>query len=245
MEKLRFLKPIVQKPLGLLGLEIRKKIPSEMEQLRNFLAINRIDTVLDIGANVGQFGSLLRASGYQKKILSFEPVTSAYEKLVETAKSDSLWTVAPRCAVGGKTGINRINISMNTQSSSILPIMKAHTDSESRSSYVGTESVNVITLDQCKLFDRNERIYIKIDTQGFEQQVIDGASKLLKSAIGLQVELSLTALYQGQGNFISIIKQLADLDFEIWAFNQSFLDFSSGRQLQVDLTCFRKEAVAA
>ena len=241
MEQLRFMKPLVQAPLKALGLEVRKRIPGEMEQLANFLAIHKIDTVLDIGANIGQFGSLLRGAGYSNRILSFEPVSDAYSSLLQASKSDAKWTVAPRCAVGAKAGKTSINISQNSQSSSLLPILKTHTDSEIRSSYVGTETVDVIALDECELINPAERIYIKIDTQGFEQHVLDGAKNLLKTARGLQLEMSLAPLYEGQGNYLSIIKQTSDLGFEPWAFNQSFVDFKTGRQLQVDLTCFRPQ----
>jgi FkbM family methyltransferase len=229
----------VQRTLQSLGWEIKRFTLDEMSQLAKFLAIHKVDTVLDVGANIGQFATTLRMAGYPGKIISFEPQSEAYARLTAMAAKDPNWTVAPRCAVGAASGEIEMNISDNSVSSSALPILEAHTGSAPASRYVATETAPVIRLDDCDLVPRTERIFIKIDTQGFEQHVIDGAPELIKLARGIQMEMSLAPLYKGQADFMALMAQMQNAGFELWALNPGFADSSSGRLLQADSTFFR------
>jgi FkbM family methyltransferase len=229
----------VQRTLQSLGWEIKRFTLDEMSQLAKFLAIHKVDTVLDVGANIGQFATTLRMAGYPGKIISFEPQSEAYARLTAMAAKDPNWTVAPRCAVGAASGEIEMNISDNSVSSSALPILEAHTGSAPASRYVAKETAPVIRLDDCDLVTRTERIFIKIDTQGFEQHVIDGAPELIKLARGIQMEMSLAPLYEGQADFMALMAQMQNAGFELWALNPGFADSSSGRLLQADSTFFR------
>jgi FkbM family methyltransferase len=229
----------VQRTLQSLGWEIKRFTLDEMSQLAKFLAIHKVDTVLDVGANIGQFATTLRMAGYPGKIISFEPQSEAYARLTAMAAKDPNWTVAPRCAVGAAPGEIEMNISDNSVSSSALPILEAHTGSAPASRYVAKETAPVIRLDDCDLVTRTERIFIKIDTQGFEQHVIDGAPELIKLARGIQMEMSLAPLYKGQADFMALMAQMQNAGFELWALNPGFADSSSGRLLQADSTFFR------
>jgi len=92
--------------------------------LARALNANGITTVFDIGANKGQFGSELRRDGYLGKIISFEPMVAAHAVLSSCARGDKLWHVHERCAIGAHDDSIMINVSKNSGSSSILPIMK-------------------------------------------------------------------------------------------------------------------------
>src|SRR5579864_2237693 len=83
-------------------LRLKKMYPrrSEYSQLVRMLASRNVSVVFDIGANVGQFGKELRLAGYRGRIVSFEPLSSAYARLTKATKGDSNWIVAPRMAVG-------------------------------------------------------------------------------------------------------------------------------------------------
>jgi hypothetical protein len=133
-----------------------------------------------------------------------------------------------------------MNISNNSVSSSALPILADHTDGAPDSRYVGVEKAPVITLDDCQLFVRDKTTFLKVDTQGFEQQVLDGARELLKSLVGVQLEMSLAPLYEGQPDFVSLIDQMQKSGFDIWALNPGFYNRKTGRLLQADATFFRK-----
>jgi FkbM family methyltransferase len=229
----------VQRTLQSVGWEIKRFTLEEMSQLARFLAIHKIDTVLDVGANIGQFATTLRLAGYPGKIISFEPQSKAYARLTAMAAKDAKWTVAPRCAVGAAQGEIEMNISDNSVSSSALPILEAHTGSAPASRYVGTETAPVIRLDDCDLIPRTDRLFIKIDTQGFEQHVLDGAPELIKLARGAQMEMSLAPLYAGQADFMGLMAQMQKAGFDLWALNPGFADRETGRLLQADSTFFR------
>lgn len=229
----------IQRTLRRFGWEIRRFSLDEMAHLNQMLDHHRVDTVIDVGANIGQFGSALRAAGFTGRIISFEPQSDAYERLCAIAAQDSRWDVAPRCAVGDTTSEITINISGNSVSSSALPILDAHTGSAPASRYVAHETAPLIKLDDCDFIPRAQRLFLKIDTQGYEQQVLDGAPELLKTIIGAKVELSFAPLYDGQADYIAILTQMRSLDFDVWAVNPGFGDQSSGRLLQADITFFR------
>jgi FkbM family methyltransferase len=229
----------IQRGLRRFGWEIKRFQLSEMEQLNRFLTLHRVATVLDVGANIGQFATTLRQVGFQGRIVSFEPQSKAHSSLVHEASSDPLWHVAPRCAIGAETGEIEINISNNSVSSSVLPILEAHVTSWPDSRYVATEKASVIRLDDFPLTKENEPTFLKVDTQGFEQQVLDGAPKLLQSLVGVQLEMSLAPLYEGQADFISLMNQMRKSGFDVWALNPGISNWKTGRLLQVDGTFIR------
>lgn len=230
----------IQRVLRSFGWEIRRFSLDEMAHLNQMLGHHRVNTVLDVGANIGQFATTLRQAGFAGRIISFEPQSDAYARLTAAAARDPLWDVAPRCAVGAVSGELTMNISDNSVSSSALPILEAHTASAPASRYVRSETAPVITLDTCDLVPPSGRIFLKIDTQGFEQQVIDGAPELLKRVIGVQTELSLAPLYEGQADFLSILNQMRALGFDTWAINPGFDNRETGQLLQADATFFRR-----
>lgn len=239
MNSLTPIKFAIQRVLRSLGWEIRRFSLDEMTHLNQMLSHHCIDTVLDVGANIGQFATTLRQTGFLGEIISFEPQSDAHARLVAMSASDPRWTVVSRCAVGAAPGELTMNISDNSVSSSALPILDMHTDSAPASRYIRTETAPVITLDSCDEVPATGRIFVKIDTQGFEQQVIDGAKQLFTRAIGVQTELSLAPLYEGQADFLEILNQMQMLGFSTWAINPGFADRAKGRLLQVDVTYFR------
>jgi FkbM family methyltransferase len=229
----------IQRFLRSRGWEIRRFKMGEIEQLSKSLALHGVTTVLDVGANIGQFGQSLRQSGYAGRIISFEPQSDAHAKLSALAKMDSNWIVAPRCALGGTPGELDINISDNSVSSSLLPILGDHVSNAPSSRYVRTEKVPVIRLDDCDLIPANETIFIKIDTQGFEEHVLNGAPKLLERAAGLQLEMSIAALYKGQADWLALLGRAKKLGYVVWHLETGFLDKATGQVLQADAALFR------
>ena len=85
-----------------------------------FVTDRDIDVVLDVGANVGQFGASLRAQGYRGKIVSYEPISTVYQTLAATTATDLEWEIN-NFALGLKTEYVTINVSRSSEFSSILP----------------------------------------------------------------------------------------------------------------------------
>jgi FkbM family methyltransferase len=201
-------------------------------------------TLLDVGSNVGQFGLNMREAGFTGPIISFEPTSAAHARLKQNAAHDANWTVAPRCAVGAKRGTTTINISENSVSSSVLPMLNRHAESAPQSKYVSAEVVDVITLDSCDLIPKDQPVYIKIDTQGFELEVLKGAKSILARAHGVLTEVSLTPLYEGAPDYRAVCDLMAGHGFSVWAIKRGYIDRKTGQQLQADFMFFRDKPAA-
>ena len=174
-------------------------------------------------------------------MLSFEPLSEAHVKLAKNSRKDHEWIVAPRMALGSKDGTSRINISANYSSSSILNMLDEHVDGAPESVYINSEDVRRAKLDTINsdYIGKGNNIFLKIDVQGFEYQVLEGAKKTLLSVQGMEVELSLTPLYNGQMLFHDMLEYISLLGFELIDILPEFRHQKTGRLLQVNGLFFR------
>lgn len=211
---------------------VRDPFPVRIAAALGFFAL---DTVIDVGANVGQYGSSLRAAGYRGRIVSCEPLSDAYARLERRAGSDAAWT-AVRTAVGAGPGTTSINVSANSYSSSVLPMTSAHTGAAPGSEYVATETVEVTTLAALVKAQSIDpaRTWLKIDTQGYESQVLDGAADLVGAFAAIQLELSFVPLYDGQALFDELVGRLTGAGLSMYGLDGGFSDPRTGRTLQCD-----------
>ena len=239
------MKELLRNVIHKIGWDVHRLSPSSNQavQLKKSLDIVNANLVFDIGANIGQFASDLRSVGYQGKIVSFEPLTSAREKLLKLAKRDRGWLVHDQCAIGDHDGRIEINIAGNSVSSSELPMLESHSSAAVGSAYVAAEIVPIRQLDGIapKYLENGCNLFIKIDTQGYEWQVLDGARETLKHARGLLCEISLVPLYQGQRLWRDVIARLEADGFELWALQKGFTDPHTGRSLQLDAIFLRQD----
>jgi FkbM family methyltransferase len=231
------------KMLRYLGLEVHRinVLSNSYFQLCKALNAFDINIIFDIGANIGQFTTELRSFGYKEKVISFEPLSDAYQNLVKVAAHDSNWKIHKQGAIGNFDGEIEINIAGNSASSSILPMLDYHISAAKGTAYIGAEKVQISKLDSIasQYLSPSDNLLIKIDTQGFEWQVLDGGADTLKKAKGIACELSLVPLYEGQHLWLDVLDRLQLEGFTLWSFNQGFIDSKNGRTLQVDATFFR------
>lgn len=195
-----------------------------------------IDLILDVGANTGQFAKQMRDDiGYSGNIISFEPLSSEYKVLKEKADNDDKWK-AINCAIGDMEEKSKINIAGNSYSSSILGMLELHEKSAPESKYIGSEIIDVKTLDNImnELKIKEENIYLKIDTQGFESKVIKGAANVLKHIDTIQLEMSLIPLYKDELLFNDMYNLLVSKGYSLVTIEPGFSDKNSGQMLQVD-----------
>jgi FkbM family methyltransferase len=228
-----------------LGYDIRRYSPETVQdaQLGAMLTGHNVDLVLDVGANTGQFAWTLRKRiGYPGRIVSFEPMAAAHEELRKAASGDSRWEIAPRAALGAASGSILINISGNSVSSSVLPMLDTHASAAPESRYVGKETVPLVTLDEAAFdsLQASSAPFLKIDTQGYEAEVLKGAPAVLAKCVGVQIEMSLVPLYAGQVLILDLWNLMNQAGLELWSMTPAFIDPRSGRLLQVDATFFRK-----
>lgn len=233
----------IKRALNAIGIEAHRFHPETSPLARRMSALRYfgIDVVMDIGANDGQFAKELRAGGYSGRIISFEPLTAAHLQLLHESNGDSAWDVHPRCALGDRLGEIEMNIAGNSVSSSILPMLTSHRFASPASAYRGRESAPQITLDSVAgpYFEGARAPFLKIDTQGYEWHVLDGAFETLPKARGIEMELSLVPLYEGQHLWSECIERLEAEGFVLWALEPVFVDPATGRTLQCDGLFFR------
>jgi FkbM family methyltransferase len=214
---------------------------SQDARLLKQLSHQGIDTVIDVGANDGGYGRFLRSGGYTGSILSFEPLADAHEQLCIAAAKSTNWHVAPRMALGDEDSEVEIHLAGNSTSSSILPMEELHALAEPRSRYIGVQRVPLHRLDNVEheVIRHGKLILLKIDTQGYEMPVLKGSQHILDRVCGVQIELSLSPLYDGQIQYREMINWLSDKGFELWNVMPGFVDQRSGRMLQMDGVFFR------
>lgn len=216
-------------------------------QIQALLVHHRIDLVIDVGANTGQYAQSLRRAGYRGRILSFEPLKDAWEQCAARAAGDPMWTLAPRCALGAADAVAEIHVARNSVSSSLLPMHDIHRAAAPESSYVGSESVEVRRLDHvaAEAVSSCMRPFLKVDTQGYEREVLEGASGIVSGLTGIQLEMSLTPLYEGSPTISDLLQLMERWQFKPYALLPAFTDPESGRMLQVDGLFFREPSTAS
>ncbi len=228
----------------LLGVDVRAYKParSESARLAKLLAHHNIDLVLDVGANQGQYARYLRSIGYRGRIVCFEPLSDAFAILCKYAKNDDKIIIAPRMGLGDRKASVSINIAANSESSSLLTVSDTHLKAEPQVKSIGTETIPLDRLDEVAndyLADAKS-VFLKIDVQGYELSVFRGAAGLLPGIKGLQLELSLEPLYEGEPLYQEMIEIVESAGFELYDINPCFSDNVTGKTYQLDGIFFRK-----
>lgn len=226
------------------GLEIQRADARTMPFLRitEMLHQRGLSTVLDVGANDGGYATDLLAAGYRGAVISFEPIPDCYQTLLEkTAKHAPRWTVGPRVALSNEDATATFHLAGNSVSSSLLTMTDEHTSAAPASATVGTLEVTTKRLDtvlpQLGLLGH---LFLKLDVQGAEQLVLEGAADALRGPIrGVQLEMSLEELYSGQSTARALDDTLRAAGFACWDMVPGFRDPKSHRLLQYDGVYFR------
>jgi len=224
------------------------RINKNITQNQNLLTFDlikqyKIDLILDVGANLGQFASDIRSAGYQNKIISFEPIYECYKHL--TSIADSEWQVK-NFALGNKNSKERINISNKTVYSSILDVNKFGKSNFSDSIKVtGKQDIQVKKLDDIinKLINNlnKKKVFLKIDTQGYDNQVIRGALETLKHVQILQTEISCKGIYKDTPSVTERLDELFGIGFNIVGIFPISRDKNTMEILEFDCLLIRRE----
>ena len=225
----------------------RRKSRPPNAQLAAVLEHFGITCVLDVGANCGQYGAMLREWGYGGRIVSFEPLAQAHAALARRAARDPGWQVAPRIALGERDGEVAIEVSAESDMSSILAQSALLRRISPSSTVIGKETVPLRRLDGVadSYLERDDRAFLKIDTQGYEPQVLAGAAVLLERLLGIQLEMALVPIYEGEQGFCVTLDQLAAAGFEPYLLLPGYFERKLARQLQVDGVFMRPTAAPA
>jgi FkbM family methyltransferase len=198
-----------------------------------------VDLCIDVGANTGQYGLMLIKSGFKGKIVSIEAQPKAHSELVDVSAKFANWLVTDSCAVGDCEGEIIFQIAGNSFSSSALNMNVRHIDAAPESAPIGTISVKQYKLETVldKYLDLLvfNTIYLKLDTQGYEKNILYGISDDLWRKIKyVELELSLIELYDGQALFGFYIDYMKERNFVLIKLKTEFSDLKTNEILQLN-----------
>jgi FkbM family methyltransferase len=195
----------------------------EVEQLRRMLSYYSVDCVFDIGANKGQYAEMLRKSvGFKGLIISFEPIPEAAAEVRRKARNDSNWIVQEQ-AVAAHDGEQTFNIMNNSQFSSLSEPRHDEVDifqnqnKSSRTIKVITEKLGTA---YHRLLEEYEfkRPFLKMDTQGYDMEIVVNGRDVLDNFIGLQSELAIKKIYESAVDYRQVISYYEECGFTLSAF---------------------------
>ena len=222
----------IRKILQKTGLDIHKYRPqaSYFEYIKTL----HIGTILDIGANTGQFALEARKSLPEAQIYSFEPILSCFKAMEGVFKGDKRFK-AFHYALGDKEEKMTINVSSYTPSSSILSMSEKHKELFPHTKEHTKENIEVKKLDDiARNLELKKEILIKVDVQGFEMKVIHGGLETFKEAKVIFIESSFTNLYKGQASFDDIYEKLKSIGFSYKGSYQRKLNPKTGEIISED-----------
>lgn len=218
----------------LTGLRMNSNTPFS-SIIRNLSDLNII-SVIDVGANVGQFGLDVRRHGFDGLIVSYEPVQKSFGFLSQTIKQHQPWK-AFQLGLGEVESERLINISGNDGlSSSLLKMGSMHLENFPDSATVSQQTISISTIDkQLEILGiRPQELLLKLDVQGFEAEVLKGASKSLSKIPLCYLEVSITPLYEGESTFLPILMELSNYGHEVIDVFRG-IKTKKGQLLQLDI----------
>ena len=229
------MKNLIKKVLRKNGVIVKRYPESDVVRRMKLVSNYNIDTLLDIGANAGQYASLMREYGYEGRIISFEPLKDAFEELKKISIKDDNWLIN-NYAIGDENSSSMINVAGNSWSSSILEMLPSHLNVAPESEYVTKEKIVIKKLDSLfnSFCNNNNNVMMKIDVQGFEKNVLDGAKESLNNIKIIQLEMSIVPLYENEMILVDMIPYLRNKGFELFSLENGYFDSTTGKLLQVD-----------
>jgi FkbM family methyltransferase len=225
--------------LNRLGYELHARsvenLTAEERRRARLLQSRGITVVLDVGASDGTYAQQLRRLGFGGRIVSLEPLAEPFAALRAAADADARWDCR-RLALGSEPGEREINISANSTSSSLLEMEERHTQSAPQATYVGAELIPVERLDAIwpELVAYDDRVYLKLDVQGFEREALLGAGDRLGEIDCVQAELSFVPLYRDAPTFLEMVEFLGSRGFRLAGLEEGHDDVRTGEMLQAD-----------
>ncbi len=243
------LRRTVRRALQRAGWDLRRyrALDDHFRRITRLCADRNLKLFLDVGANTGQFAENLFAAGFDGEVVSFEPLSEVHARLAARAAGHPRWHVAERSALGAARGMTRIHVAGNSQSSSILPMLPAHRDADPQSAYVGSELVPLQSLDDVidTRWGDGARLALKLDVQGYEDEVLRGCTRHMRSIELICTEMSLSPLYHGAKSFSALFTELEARGFRCVGIVPGFTDPRTSAMLQVDATFVADRAARA
>jgi FkbM family methyltransferase len=197
-------------------------------------------TVIDVGANTGQFSSVAGALLPEAKIYAFEPIEACRRKAMRRMRGNAAFQCF-NVALGAAPETREFNVSSFAESSSFLSMSKIHREAFPWTGGHQKAEVEVVTLDSfVSELELIPPVFLKVDVQGFEMAVLRGASKLLESVSIVLIETAYQELYEGQPLFHEIYDYLSSRGFTYAGSVQNMVHPNTGEVLQSDSLFMRR-----
>jgi FkbM family methyltransferase len=212
------------------------------EHVACLLAMYRVNCVIDVGAYQGEYGKRLRSAGYDGYLVSFEPAPDAFAALERTAADDPKWTVH-RHALGRVNGLTSMNVIPGSTLSSIL---EPTTFGSSRYAQLGRgtrQEVEVrrldAVLDSVTTHVPDPCLYLKLDTQGYDLEVVAGAGDRIRDFVAMQSEVALLRIYEGMPHMREALAVYEAAGFDITGLYPVSRQRRTARVLEFDCVLVR------
>jgi len=205
------------------------------KELPEWLTLHEIDVVLDIGANDGRYATEIREAGWNGKIVSFEPQPMVFARLKERMANDPDWS-GHQIGLGSKDSTLTLNAYGLDVLSSFLK--KREDDQTVQQIDVPVKRPEAILDD---ILSGKKRPFVKIDTQGFEMEIIRGFGPRVKDIVGWQIELSVEPLYEGQPVMEEVISCMRANGFSLWRILPGLRDPGTLQAFELDGIFFRHQ----
>ena len=196
-----------------------------------------VNCVLDVGANRGEYGATLRRYGYAGRIVSFEPASTAYRLLEKRAGDDAAWHVH-NWALGAEDAERTLHVTGSDWLSSFLPQRAQCAALDLDGTKVTNETVAMRRLEsvfhEAVSGVHQPRVFLKIDTQGYDLEVLRGARVSLSHVVALQTELSMKPLYEGSPHYLDSLGFVESLGFHLTGLFDVVRDAESHQVIEMD-----------
>ena len=223
------MKIIIKKLFNFFGYNLNKK-------KKNFFLQNKIDLIIDVGAHKGEFALSVLKENFKGKIISFEPQNKIYNIIKNKSKKYKSWIVHYKCGIGKKNENLFMNIMKETTCSSFLKPTKNLFNIDPTTKILKKEKSKIFSLNFLftNTYKLKKKTFLKIDTQGFDKFVLDGASRILNKILFVQLELSIDPLYKNEKNYMKMIHYMKKRGFIIWKFGDN-IENSIGKTMSFDI----------
>jgi FkbM family methyltransferase len=199
--------------------------------------------VLDVGGHFGETGVYLRRLGFRGLIVSFEPVAASFQRLSERARRDGRW-LTYQLAAGACGGSMALNVMADSELSSFRPLNRQGNTFFAGAAETGTQdAVRVVRLDDFVEAELphllSQRLFLKLDTQGWDLEAARGAERLLPAVMALQTEMAVRPLYEGAPRFTESLAHFEARGFEVAVMSPVSIDFATASLVEFDCVMVR------
>ena len=206
------------------------------QNLYKSIKFHNIRSIIDVGAHEGNFIEKILQRFLFIEAISFEPAKEAFKNLIIRSEKYKNWKIL-NYALAARDQNMEMNISNYTEASSFLSIEKTLLKFRPELKVVSKELVKCKKIDNfISEFDSLQKpILLKVDTQGYEMEVLKGGNQTLDIIDFVLLEVSTGATYRGQPSLKEVIEYLENKRFKVWSLDRVFGNRSSGETLQVNI----------